>query len=251
MKEKILLISGCSHAAGSEIHGTEDSPENRQMSFGNILARKLGRTAVNLASCGCSNSSIARNILDYVSHYYDRETTDLMVLCAWTSPLRIEIPWKSQTPYHRYNFPDYHCMANNLYVRINVGGISDDPEIAAVTPYYHEYIAKNTESVEISYTNMVLQIQWFLAAMQIDYLMCNTMEMYTRTPALNFYLALIDTDKYLYPFDNDQAFYPKYRSMGYENSLAKYWHHGAEPHRLYADELYNFYMRSKNAEATS
>ena len=39
--EKIMLIAGCSHAAGSEIDGTEDSVYNRQHSFGALLAVKM------------------------------------------------------------------------------------------------------------------------------------------------------------------------------------------------------------------
>jgi hypothetical protein len=38
IKEKILLIAGCSHTAGSEIDGSEDSKHNRKHSYGNQLA---------------------------------------------------------------------------------------------------------------------------------------------------------------------------------------------------------------------
>lgn len=39
MKEKIMLVTGCSHAGGSEIDGTEDSAYNREHSFGNVLGK--------------------------------------------------------------------------------------------------------------------------------------------------------------------------------------------------------------------
>ena len=42
-KEKILLIAGCSHAAGSEIDGKEDSKYNREHSYGALVAKKLKR----------------------------------------------------------------------------------------------------------------------------------------------------------------------------------------------------------------
>jgi hypothetical protein len=61
MKERVLLIAGCSHAAGSEIDGTEDSIYNRQHSFGNLLAEKLGRRPINIASSAANNQCIATN----------------------------------------------------------------------------------------------------------------------------------------------------------------------------------------------
>ena len=40
-KEKILLIAGCSNAAGSEIDGKEDQQFNRDNSFGALVALSL------------------------------------------------------------------------------------------------------------------------------------------------------------------------------------------------------------------
>ena len=39
-KEKILLIAGCSHTAGSEIDGNEDSTYNRENSYGGLIVRR-------------------------------------------------------------------------------------------------------------------------------------------------------------------------------------------------------------------
>ena len=65
-----MLIAGCSHAAGSEINGTEDSIYNRQQSFGARLASKLGYRPINIASNGASNSGIARSVLKWFEKYY-------------------------------------------------------------------------------------------------------------------------------------------------------------------------------------
>ena len=51
-KEKILLVAGCSHMAGSEIDGNEDSTFNRQHSFGALVAKHLGRKVVHVAQVG-------------------------------------------------------------------------------------------------------------------------------------------------------------------------------------------------------
>ena len=53
-KEKILLVAGCSHMAGSEIDGKEDSTFNRQHSFGALIAKHLGRKVIHVAQWNVS-----------------------------------------------------------------------------------------------------------------------------------------------------------------------------------------------------
>ena len=62
-KEKIALIAGCSHSAGSEIDGNQDSSYNRDNAFGSVLAKKLGYRPLNISVTGATNSGIARSIL--------------------------------------------------------------------------------------------------------------------------------------------------------------------------------------------
>ena len=62
---------------------------------------------------------------------------------------------------------------------------------------------------------------------------------------LDTYKINIDSECYYNWDNNDEAFYWKYKNLGYTNEKAKYWHHGELPHQLYAEELYN-YMRSKD-----
>ena len=64
-KEKILLIAGCSHTAGSEIDGKEDSASNRKHSLGGIVAKKLNRKPINISQVGATNSGIARQVLQW------------------------------------------------------------------------------------------------------------------------------------------------------------------------------------------
>jgi hypothetical protein len=252
VKERILLISGCSHAAGSEIDGTHDSASNRQKSFGNILARKLDRKPVNIASGGMSNQGIARGVYSWMNRVYDPDTMDVMVLCAWTDSLRIEIPWSQKpTNYHLFDFADWLCMAHNQYLRMNLAFTSTDKDAEHVTKFYHQYIAENKESLEINSANIVLQMQWFLKHLNIEYVMCNTMKMFHRTVALNFYLQMIDTSKYYHAFNNAQSFWWKYKNEGYTNDLATYWHHGEEPHKLFADELLALYLRNQDEKPTT
>ena len=58
---------------------------------------------------------------------------------------------------------------------------------------------------------------------------------------IKFYKDSIDTQYYY-----TELFYPKYINLGYTNTKAVYGHHSDEPHRLYADELYNFLMEKQN-----
>ena len=60
-----MLIAGCSHAAGSEIDGSEDSQFNRANSFGNVLAEQLGYKPINIAINGSTNSGIARSVIEW------------------------------------------------------------------------------------------------------------------------------------------------------------------------------------------
>ena len=71
--------------------------------------------------------------------------------------------------------------------------------------------------------------------------MCNTMHVfYPRDNHTSFYLEQADSSKYYNMENSSQAFYPKYRELGFVNTKAKYWHHNEGPHRLYAEELYDF-----------
>ena len=90
---KTCLIAGCSHTAGSEIDGDTDSPFNRQHSYGNLLANKLGYTPINIAVSGYTNSAIARSVLEYCSEH---DTSDLSVVIGWSESSRIEAPFAIQ-----------------------------------------------------------------------------------------------------------------------------------------------------------
>ena len=58
--------------------------------------------------------------------------------------------------------------------------------------------------------------------------------------AIKNLLPLVNDNKYYQLNNKDEAFYQKYQRLGYVNEKAKYWHHGEEPHKLFADELINF-----------
>jgi hypothetical protein len=240
---KIMLIAGCSHAAGSEINGQEDSVYNRQYSFGARLANKMGYTPFNIATNGASNSCIARSVLNWFDEFYDSETMEVFVLISWTESSRLEIA--SERGF-RYNMSskaaDWFDPTTNDYFRINFGWAGGDPEEKEMFPRYHKFMAENEILLELWSANYVLQIQYFLNSKNVKYLMCNAMHMFSNgSKQLNGLLNLIDESRY-YKLrgDKDQSFFWKYRNLGHINEKAKYWHHDEIPHQLYADELYEF-----------
>ena len=242
-----MLIAGCSHTAGSEINGTEDSSFNRQRSYGNVLAGKMGYRPINMAEPGSTNPTIARSVLQWFKENYNPEIMEVFVVIGWTEPTRLEIPYHRKTWYNKM-FPHTDCPATsgNDYMRINIGWEGSDPEHKLIIPEYHRFIAKNEKYLEILSVNLVLQIQYFLKSKNIDYVMCNVAHMFDKDNTfLRFYLDLIDSNKYFNMEDNEKSFYTKYKNAGFTNPQAKYFHHGQVPHTLFAGELYNFIEGNK------
>lgn len=245
--EKIMLIAGCSHAAGSEIDGSEDSYENRQQSFGNQLAYKLGYSPINIGQTGGTNSSIARSILNWFDKFYKPESMEVFVLASWTESTRIEVP-TDQIFWHEggTNIPDWFDDSSKHFFRINLGYNGFTPKEKEVYAYFHKFIVDNLSMVEIMSATAVLSIEYFLKHLNVKYCMCNTMHMFTLpNNHVEFYTNLIDKSKYMNWDNNEEAFFWKYRNQGYINPKAKYWHHDATPHSLFAEELFRFIGENK------
>jgi len=247
--EKIMLIAGCSHAAGSEIDGQEDSVYNRQHSFGAILADRLGYKPVNIATNGAPNSCIARSILNWFEQFYDEDTMEVFVLTSWTESTRLEVPSNRNFIYNQSSkIADWFDNTVNTYFRITFGWDGGDAEEKELFPKYHRFMAENEPLVEMWSVNYVLQIQYFLQSKNVKYLMCNAMYMFNKyAKHVNQLSKLIDKKNfYKLGATKDEAFFWKYKNLGYTNPKAKYWHHDEIPHQLYAEELYNFLKENNN-----
>ena len=239
--EKIMLISGCSHAAGHEIDGKEDSQYNRDNSFGNLLAKKLGYRPINLATGANTNPGICRNVLEWCGKFYDPKKIKLFVLTAWTEPTRMEMPWHRPSWYSRTNeFADWFPKEDSSYIRINAGHEPTDREEKEPVLLYQEFMAINDTYLQILSANIILQTEYYLKLNNIDYLMSNSSFMFGDAKQLDFYKQTFDQTRYLNMLDNAKSFYLYYAEQGYQNPKAQYFHHDEEPHRLYAETLYNF-----------
>jgi hypothetical protein len=200
-----------------------------------------------MAEPGSTNPTIARSIIQWFNEKYDFETMEVFVLIGWTDCTRMEVPWHRKTWYSEHNpFHDYHANSGENYNRINLGWPGGDPEERIFIADYHKFIAKNENYLEILSANIILQLQYFLQAKRINYLMCNSTHVFSkRNQYTSFYLDQIDNTKYYEFEDSEKSFYIKYKNAGYTNSKAKYWHHNEAPHALYADELHKFIKEQK------
>lgn len=251
--EKIALIAGCSHSAGSEIDGNEDSLYNRNHSFGSVLATKLGYRPINIALNGATNSGIARSILLWFDQEYDPETMDVFVCVGWTESSRLEVPARPRPGYYNTgngSTPWFDSSANSFY-RINFGWEGGNDEERAMIPPYHKFMAENQDMLETWSAKDVLLVQYLLNSKNLPYVMCNTMHMFETHPSFfsftSYMINLIDDTKFYKPKSpQEESFYWKYKNLGYNNEKAKYWHHGEEAHSLYAEELYNFVKENQN-----
>lgn len=251
---KIGLVAGCSHIAGAEIDGTDDSKYNRDNSFGSLLVSKLGYEPVNIASSGAANSGIARSILNWMNKFYNPNEMEVFVCVGWTESSRLEVPanFPPEKPilcyYNNHNqHNDWYDDSSNYYYRINYGwgGYTDIEK--EVIPVYQKFMAENELMLENWAMQTVLMIQYYLKSINVPYVMCNTMHMFRNSDFTCAMVKHFDSKRYYKPMSTqDEAFYWKYRNLGYTNPLAQYWHHNEEPHKLYAEELYNFVKEYQN-----
>lgn len=241
---KIGLIAGCSHSAGAEIDGSEDSAYNRENAFGSILASKLGYFPFNISINGATNSGIARSIINWFEQEYDSETMEVFVIIGWTESGRLEVPARDRPGDYFSGNP--HCQwydsAASSFYRINYGWEGHTAYERQMIPEYQKFMVENEILLEIWSARDVLMTQYFLNMKNVPYVMCSTMNMFTPGEHFASYMVnLIDESKYYnLKGPEDETFYWKYKNLGYNNPKALYWHHNEEPHRLYAEELYKF-----------
>lgn len=241
----VLLIAGCSHAAGAEINGSQDSVYNRQHSFGNCLARILNKIPVNIGHHGISNQGIARLVMSWVNNQWKREDVNLSVLISWTDSGRMEL----SRPYEIDGLKivrsaDWFDNTQSFVYNVNHGtGEGDGGEYTKDEILYFEevkrFMVSNPSYMELSSIHTVLMLQNFLKLNNINYLMCNSTVVFADNNNLltDYYVPLVDQNRYYEMLDPDKSFYMKYKNLGYENPKARYWHHDEIPHKMWADEL--------------
>jgi len=246
-KEKILLIAGCSHASGSEIDGKEDSQYNRDHSFGSLVAKKLNRKSINISQVGATNTGISRQVMQWMHNVYDPETMNVNVLVCWTEPTRLEMPSEKERNYQSASsHTAWYEKGSDYFYKVIIGWNGGDEEEKRFTPDLHKFMVNHQPYLEVQTYNLILQIQFMLEAFKVPFMMLNTMPFFLDDiNGVKNLLPLVDDNKYYQLNNKDEAFYQKYQKLGHVNDKAKYWHHGEEPHKLFADELINFNEENK------
>ena len=236
------LIAGCSHSAGFEIDGSEDSAYNRSKSFGAVLSSMLTHTPHNISLGAQSNSAIARSVIDWVTQngINNRKGISInpaFVVVGWTESTRIDLPSAHDVDHAGSNRAvDTYTTVNDRFLQINSGWEGFTAYEQSIMPYWHEFMVKQTAMLDLITVKEIYMLQQFLQGRGIDYVFCNTMEPYAGTRYTEWYWRQIDHTKCYW---DPKGFFHKYRDLGYENPKAQYWHHDEVPHRLYAEELYN------------
>lgn len=247
-KQKIMLIAGCSHAAGSEIDGSPDSLYNRNHCFGNLLATELGYVPINLSIAGNSNSGIARSVLKWFEANYNSRKMTVSALVSWTDSTRLEIPVDRIVDLPDCDYINWLDVTAQDFYRVPLGWHGDEktPGEVQMTKTLQRFIVDNEMFLEILSLNYALQLQYFFNANNIKFMMCNSMPIYRRHEKhLGFYMSMIDSTKYYGLHNPESAFYNKYKELGYKNSKATYWHHDEVPHDLFYQELLYFAKENK------
>ena len=229
------LIAGCSHSAGFEIDGTEDSVYNRSRSYGAVLSSMLNLIPHNISLGAQSNSAIARSVIDYIES--DTTNTISFVIVGWTEMTRIDLPSGHDVDHDGSNpAVDTFTAINKRWLQINSGWEGFTPYEKSIMPYWHEFMYNKSDILDLITVKEMLLVQQYLDSKGIDYVFCNTMLPYKETRYTAWYWKLITDSRCHW---DHEGFFFKYKALGYENPKAKYWHHNELPHRLWAEELYN------------
>lgn len=244
----MMLIAGCSHTAGSEIDGTQDSVYNRQNSYGNLIAKNLGYVPFNISQCGNTNSSIARSVMQYILQNNEKPK---FVLVGWTDSVRVEAPFYRPSNYKKANTAiDWYDDTGDHYLRISmfINSIIVEEERQTILDY-QSFTIRNEEYTEINNLLHILNLQNFLKLQNIPYIFVNTNYIFAKMHrTLRWYFNLVDTLRYPKFDDATMNFYPRYKELGYDNPLAKYGHHGEQAHKDYSQYLTEYILQNKLLE---
>lgn len=241
-----MLVAGCSHSSGSEIDGTPDSAFNRQRSFGNLFAKKMGYEPINIAIPGATNQLIVRTIMRWFSEnksIVNNNTNNVAVLVNWTESVRVEAPFDFPTDISVLS-SDWP-IAQEMFIQINPGYTGYSAREKEKQERYHRFITSELAFCEILSLSMVLLIQNFCKANNYRYFMSSAGYIFTEEfiPWTKEYIRLVD-EKHYYNFRiKEDSFYEKFKLRGHINPKAKYGHHGELAHKAHADDLYSYFKR--------
>lgn len=249
--KKVLVINGCSHTAGSEIDGAGvgDSPTCRSNSFGNLIAERVGREAINMAYPGGSNERICRSSMAWLGDNLEKilnKELDVFFLVHWTGFERFDYHFSQE----RFGDPDL--------LKIKFSSYCEDPHYQSFTNQspVPDWGRRETQEVVRAYKTMflnsfetwsdnkiknIISLQGILKQFNIPYWFGDSFYVdYCNTPTFQKLTKVLDTKYFPYYNRKDMSYYWMCSDAGFKNqdTSNKLWHLGREAHKFYADWLF-------------
>lgn len=241
--ERVLVINGCSHSAGSEIPGRwiGDGRECRDNSFGALLAKRLDRKPIHLAIPGGSNDWISRTSMSWVGDNFEKiknNELDVLFLVHWTGAERWEYRFSEsafETPFVDH---DHDTFYRNLTIGHNqVDSLNDFSK--SVYKTFTKMFASSQDFWSDNKMRNVISLQSFLQVMKIPYWFGNAFDSFVQTKTSASMTKLIDRTYFPYADNIEKSYYWFCREAGFENQDEKniLWHLGGKAHEYYANFL--------------
>ena len=232
---KYLVAFGCSHTNGSMLDGIAGSSyENTQRSFGGILAKRYGYEFYNISKPGGSNAYIHRCVVEYITHYMDKDAPQLFLI-NWTSRPRMEFRYSQDTKVAHVH-DTYGDFVDKKSVPFTVGSnpilFHDNRygQLQKLSPYFLD-----PDVNSIRWASWAFGLQCMLDHMQIPYLMTNTCEGMPVIPGNEKIVEKLNLKKYIDPFDYDKCMLGYLTAKGYKKTEC--WHFRQDGHNAWAKKL--------------
>lgn len=243
--EKLLVINGCSHSAGSEIPGAGigDSRECRNKSFGALLAKQLGRKPIHLAIPGGSNDWILRTSMAWVGDHLMKirnKEIDVIFLVHWTGAER----WEYRFPNKPFVTPHINYDHDTEYRNFTIGSKHNDdlgkyPN--EIFKLFTKMFAEGTQFWSDNKIKNIIALQSFLQVMGIPFWFGNAFDTFTKTKTYDSTNILVHRQYFPHLENINKSYYWFCKNHGFDNQdkTGELWHLGADAHEFYAKFLKN------------
>lgn len=213
----ILYVNGDSHSNGHDAV-IQDFP-NLEVSYGNVIAKKLGAELVCEAESGCSNDSIIERTLKYL----ETNTPDFVII-GWSTWERETWFWNGQP----YNFTSsgtdsVHPMLQEFY---------KEWVVDSVKPHVQQQRERD------AHTKIYL-LHKLLQSKNIKHLFFNCYSFFFYNRQYNdpkYYWGDNDIN-YIHPYDIKMTYYEWLKNQGFKPTNPKFFHYGVDGHQAWADFL--------------
>jgi hypothetical protein len=217
----IIYVNGDSHSAAGEAMnsycfakddpkywalGREPHPDNIAVSYGKLIADRLGAELHVGAESASSNDRIIRTTNKYLKTY----RPDLIII-GWST-------WEREEFLH-----------NKVYWQVNAGGVGEDwPDSIKIK--YAEWI-KNVDPIEKEQENFLKIWKFNYRLRKIPHLFFNCYLPFTYTEQLDW------GDNYVNPYDKNSTYFYWLKKQGFKTVNPHSYHYGPDGHAAWSEHL--------------